>query len=177
MPPRPAGRRRQTAREAATDSKARPSVTVASFAGAGILGAASRSQTLSRSPIRSWNQSKVAAWLPAVRPWRALHSKYSTSGSSVPPASIASSGRLCRPHSPQRDAATKRCVDPSSSGRSERRDSVLADEVFLVGSTARIASSIDTRRARPPLAAAARAAGSRQRLAGCRIGEYRTSGV
>ena len=71
----------------------------------------------------------------------------------------------------------ERCPDPSSGGRSERRDSVPADEVFLVGSTARIASSIDTRRARPPLAAAARAAGSRQRLAGCRIGEYRTSGV
>ena len=28
---------------------------------------------------------------------RLPHSKYSTSGSSVPPASIASSGRLCRP--------------------------------------------------------------------------------
>ena len=51
---------------------------------------------------------------------------------------------------------------PSSGGRSERRDSVSANEVFLVGSTARIARSIDTRHARPPLAAAARAAGSRQ---------------
>ena len=71
----------------------------------------------------------------------------------------------------------EKCADPSSGGRSARRDSVPADEVFLAGSTARIASSIDTRRARPPLAAAARAAGSRQRLAGCRIGEYRTSGM
>jgi len=42
----------------------------------------------------------------------------------------------------------ERCVDPSSSGRSERRDSVLADEVFLVVSKARIASSIDTRHGR-----------------------------
>ena len=46
----------------------------------------------------------------------------------------------------------ERCADPSSGGRSERRDSVPADEVFLVGSTARIASSIDTTRSpgRPP---------------------------
>ena len=46
----------------------------------------------------------------------------------------------------------ERCVDPSSGGRSERRHSVSADEVFLVGSTARIASSIDTTRSpgRPP---------------------------
>ena len=46
----------------------------------------------------------------------------------------------------------ERCRYPSSGGRSERRDSVPADEVFLVGSTARIASSIDTTRSpgRPP---------------------------
>ena len=84
----------------------------------------------------------------------------------------------------------KRCVDPKS-GPDFGPDYAAASRAPLLPSPAAAAVAVPsyglavdsphrfqlTRRARPPLAAAARAAGSRQRLAGCRIGEYRTSGV
>ena len=84
----------------------------------------------------------------------------------------------------------KRCADPKS-GPDFGPDYAAASRAPLLPSPAAAAGAVPscgltvdsphrfqlTRRARPLLAAAARAAGSRQHLAGCRIGEYRTSGV
>ena len=67
----------------------------------------------------------------------------------------------------------RRAVEPSTEPQA-RADAPAASYGMTVASPCR---SPRTRRARPPRSAAAKAAGSRQRFAGCRVGEYMSSGV
>ena len=64
-------------------------------------------------------------------------------------------------------------VEPSTEPQA-RADAPAASYRMTVASPCR---SPRTRRARSPRSAAAKAAGSRQRFAGCRVGEYMSSGV
>ena len=64
-------------------------------------------------------------------------------------------------------------VEPSTEPQA-RADAPAASYGMTVASPCR---SPRTRRARSPRSAAAKAAGSRQRFAGCRVGEYMSSGV